>query len=86
MPTIDVYVTTILTNPGIRGRHERVARYLTSARVPYATHDVASDEQAKLFWKRKDSTNELPCILVDGERVGVSLRSTVPERLARGHG
>jgi len=75
MPSIDVYVTTILSNPGIRGRHERVIRYLTSARVPYQTHDVASDEQAKLYWKRKDSTNELPCVLVDGERVGVSLLS-----------
>lgn len=72
MARIDVYVTTILSNPGIRGRHERVVRYLTSARVPYQMHDVASDEQAKLFWRRKDSTNELPCVLVDGERVGVS--------------
>ncbi|ORY65617.1 hypothetical protein BCR35DRAFT_326551 [Leucosporidium creatinivorum] len=70
MPTIDVYVTTILSNPGIRSRHERVTRYLVSARVPYSVHDVASDEKAKSFWKRKDSTNELPCILVDGERVG----------------
>lgn len=72
MPTIDVYVTHILSNGAIRGRHERVDRYLTSARVPYNTHDVAGDEAAKSMWKRKDPTNELPCILVDGERVGVS--------------
>jgi hypothetical protein len=72
MPSIDVYVTTILSNPGIRGRHERVIRYLTSARVPYQTHDVASDEQAKLYWKRKDSTNELPCVLSCNELLACS--------------
>lgn len=72
MPDIDVYVTTILSNTSLRGRHERVEAVLRSLRVPYSTHDVASDEQAKRHWKRKDPTNELPCILVDDERVGVS--------------
>lgn len=72
MPNIDVYVTTILSSTGIRGRHERVEAVLRSLRVPYSTHDVASDEKAKSHWKRKDTTNELPCILVDDERVGVS--------------
>ncbi|KAK4055877.1 hypothetical protein OIO90_003134 [Microbotryomycetes sp. JL221] len=70
MAIIDVYVTSILSNPSIRGRHERVERALTSLRVPFSTHDVASDENAKRWWKRKDSTNELPCIMVDGERIG----------------
>ncbi|KAK4047410.1 hypothetical protein OIV83_005457 [Microbotryomycetes sp. JL201] len=70
MAVIDVYVTSILTNPSIRGRHERVERALTSLRVPFSTHDVASDDEAKRWWKRKDPTNELPCIMVDGERVG----------------
>ncbi|GAA5895442.1 uncharacterized protein JCM6883_001511 [Sporobolomyces salmoneus] len=71
MPDIDVFVTSILSNPQLRGRHERVRRALTSARVPYAEHDVASDEAAKSLWKRKNGgKNELPFILVDGEPVG----------------
>ncbi|GAA5956984.1 hypothetical protein JCM3765_006660 [Sporobolomyces pararoseus] len=71
MPNIDVFVTSILSNPQLRGRHERVRRALTSARVPYAEHDVAGDENAKSFWKRKNGgKNELPFILVDGEPVG----------------
>ncbi|BGP33250.1 hypothetical protein JCM10296v2_005044 [Rhodotorula toruloides] len=70
-PSIDVFVTSILSNPAIRGRHERVRRCLTSARVSYREHDVASDEAAKSMWKRKNGgKNELPCILVDGEPVG----------------
>ncbi|BGP41253.1 hypothetical protein JCM10450v2_005293 [Rhodotorula kratochvilovae] len=70
-PTIDVFVTSILSNPAIRGRHERVRRYLTSARVPYNEHDVAGDEAAKSLWKRKSGNkNELPCLLIDGEPVG----------------
>ncbi|GAA5971115.1 hypothetical protein JCM21900_004570 [Sporobolomyces salmonicolor] len=71
MPTIDVFVTTILSNPQLRGRHERVRRALTSARVAYAEHDVAGDEAAKSMWKRKNGgKNELPFILIDGEPVG----------------
>ncbi|GAA5889498.1 hypothetical protein JCM6882_007051 [Rhodosporidiobolus microsporus] len=70
-PVIDVFVTSILSNPAIRGRHERVKRALTSARVSYAEHDVAGDEAAKSMWKRKNGgKNELPFILVDGEPVG----------------
>ncbi|GAA5822321.1 hypothetical protein JCM3770_001570 [Rhodotorula araucariae] len=70
-PTIDVFVTSILSNPAIRSRHERVRRYLTSARVAYNEHDVAGDEAAKSLWKRKSGNkNELPCLLIDGEPVG----------------
>ncbi|GAA5933287.1 uncharacterized protein JCM15063_001274 [Sporobolomyces koalae] len=68
MPNIDVFVTSILSNPQLRGRHERVRRALASVRVPYAEHDVAADEKAKSLWKRKNGgKNELPFILVDGE-------------------
>ncbi|GAA5867000.1 hypothetical protein JCM3774_003751 [Rhodotorula dairenensis] len=70
-PCIDVFVTSILSNPSIRGRHERTRRALTSARVPYREHDVAGDEEAKKLWKRKNGgKNELPFVLVDGEPVG----------------
>ncbi|BGP17579.1 hypothetical protein JCM10213_001227 [Rhodosporidiobolus nylandii] len=70
-PTIDVFVTSIMSNPAIRGRHERVKRALTGARVAYSEHDVAGDEQAKQLWKRKNGgKNELPFLLVDGEPVG----------------
>ncbi|GAA5864800.1 hypothetical protein JCM8547_009236 [Rhodosporidiobolus lusitaniae] len=70
-PTIDVFITSILSNPALRGRHERVRRAMTAARVPYAEHDVASDEAAKSMWKRKNGgKNELPFLLVDGEPVG----------------
>ncbi|GAA5839569.1 hypothetical protein JCM9279_005982 [Rhodotorula babjevae] len=70
-PTIDLFVTSILSNPAIRGRHERVRRGLTSLRTPYSEHDVAADEAAKSLWKRKARNgNELPFLLVDGEPVG----------------
>ncbi|KAI5481607.1 hypothetical protein MNV49_002833 [Pseudohyphozyma bogoriensis] len=70
-PKIDVFVTSIQSNAQLRGRHERTQRALTSVRVPFTTHDVASDEEAKKYWKRKNQgSNELPCVLVDGERVG----------------
>ncbi|GAA5982459.1 hypothetical protein JCM11641_006122 [Rhodosporidiobolus odoratus] len=70
-PSIDVFVTSILSNPALRGRHERVRRALTAARVPYAEHDVAGDEEAKRLWKRKNGgKNELPFVLSDGEPVG----------------
>jgi len=39
-PTIDLFVTSILSNPAIRGRHERVRRGLTSLRTAYSEHDV----------------------------------------------
>lgn len=70
-PQIDVFVTTIFSSGPIRGRHERVDRVLRSLRLPFISHDVASDEQAKAYWKRKNGgNNELPCILVDGVRPG----------------
>ncbi|KPV74455.1 uncharacterized protein RHOBADRAFT_54272 [Rhodotorula graminis WP1] len=70
-PTIDLFVTSILSNPAIRGRHERVRRGLTSLRIAYCEHDVAADEAAKSLWKRKARNgNELPFLLVDGEPVG----------------
>ncbi|GAA5905761.1 hypothetical protein JCM8208_000888 [Rhodotorula glutinis] len=70
-PTIDLFVTSILSNPAIRGRHERVRRGLTSLRIAYSEHDVAADDAAKSLWKRKARNgNELPFLLVDGELVG----------------
>lgn len=71
-PKIDVFITSILSSTAIRSRHERVIRHLTSARIEFTTHDVC-EETAKKYWKLKNGgNNELPCLLVDGERVGVS--------------
>ncbi|SCZ87848.1 BZ3500_MvSof-1268-A1-R1_Chr2-3g05316 [Microbotryum saponariae] len=70
-PVIDVYVTSILSSAQLRTKHDRVQRILVSARVPFSTHDVASSEEAKLEWKRRNrNNNELPCIIVDGQPVG----------------
>ncbi|SGZ21118.1 BQ5605_C021g09335 [Microbotryum silenes-dioicae] len=70
-PVIDVYVTSILSSAQLRTKHDRVQRILVSARVPFSTHDVASSEEAKLKWKRRNrNNNELPCIIVDGQPVG----------------
>lgn len=72
-PKVDVFTTSIQSSGPLRGRHERVARHLASARIAHTNHDVASDPEAKRFWQRKNGGNsELPCVLVDGERVGVS--------------
>ncbi|SCV74904.1 BQ2448_7933 [Microbotryum intermedium] len=70
-PVIDVYVTSILPSAQLRTKHDRVQRILVSARVPFSTRDVASSEEAKLEWKRRNrNNNELPCIIVDGLPVG----------------
>lgn len=71
---VQLFVSSISSSTAIRGRHERVARYLHA--VPHESFDVASDEAAKSLWKRKNKgNNELPFILVDGEPVGVRDRS-----------
>lgn len=75
---VEVYTTSLLSNPRIRGAHERVLRGLSGARIAYAVHDVASDEECKKRWKRLNGgNNELPCITVDGQRVGVSPASAL---------
>lgn len=41
---------------------------------PHTTYDVASSEEHKLYWKRKNGNNpELPMIMVNGARAGVSI-------------
>ncbi|KAH8916432.1 hypothetical protein BT69DRAFT_1331924 [Atractiella rhizophila] len=67
---IEVYVTSILSNTKIRAQHEMVQRSLS--RIPNVEYlDVASDESIKLMWKkRNENSNELPCVCVDGKRVG----------------
>lgn len=67
--------TSILSNPALRKRHEFVERALMPFRADGITiKDLAADEAAKEDWKRiRNGNMELPCILVDGHRVGVSV-------------
>lgn len=71
--------TSILTNPALRKRHETVEMALMPFVAETEMRDLASDEQAKETWKRVRGNNmELPCILVDGKRVGVRSHSLGP--------
>ena len=62
--TIEVYGTSLASSPKIRSNHEAVSRILTAAKVQYAFHDCAYDENAKATFKRKNGgSNEMPLIL-----------------------
>lgn len=75
-----------MSNPALRKRHEVVERALMPFRAEgIDIKDLAADEEAKEAWKRiRGSNMELPCILVDGQRAGVSLAVLVPHAQAQG--
>ncbi|KAI0756593.1 hypothetical protein C8Q80DRAFT_1129485 [Daedaleopsis nitida] len=71
-PPIQVFLTTIASQPALRQRQEYVLRVLQVKKVPFTSYDLASDEDAKKLWRRKAPLDkqQLPGILIGGEFPG----------------
>ncbi|THV05987.1 hypothetical protein K435DRAFT_646054 [Dendrothele bispora CBS 962.96] len=71
-PPIQVFLTTIASQPALRQRQEYLLRILQVKKIPFTSYDLASDESAKRLWKRKAPLDkqQLPGILVGGRFPG----------------
>ncbi|KAH9950445.1 hypothetical protein B0H21DRAFT_535229 [Amylocystis lapponica] len=71
-PPIQLFLTTIVSQPALRQRQEYILRVLQVKKVPFSSYDLASDEQAKNLWRRKAPRDkqQLPGILIGGEFPG----------------
>ncbi|EJD04089.1 uncharacterized protein FOMMEDRAFT_146155 [Fomitiporia mediterranea MF3/22] len=67
-PPVEVFLTTIASQPALRKRQEYILRILQVKKVPFTSYDLASSEDAKKLWKRKAplAKQQLPGILVGG--------------------
>ncbi|KAJ7225667.1 hypothetical protein GGX14DRAFT_693603 [Mycena pura] len=65
-PPIEVFLTTIASQPALRKRQEYILRILQVKKIPFTSYDLASNEKAKSLWKRKAPSDkqQLPGILV----------------------
>ncbi|TFK91654.1 hypothetical protein K466DRAFT_643756 [Polyporus arcularius HHB13444] len=52
-PPIQVFLTTIASQPALRQRQEYVLRVLQVKKAQFTSYDLASDEDAKKLWRRK---------------------------------
>ncbi|KAI6007211.1 hypothetical protein EDD15DRAFT_2358351 [Pisolithus albus] len=52
-PPIQVFLTTIASQPELRKRQEYILRILQTKKISFTSYDLASDEEAKRLWKRK---------------------------------
>ncbi|KAK0198262.1 hypothetical protein F5146DRAFT_1131266 [Armillaria mellea] len=52
-PPIQLFLTTIASQPALRQRQEYLLRILQVKKIPFTSYDLASDEIAKRLWKRK---------------------------------
>ncbi|KAF8507205.1 hypothetical protein F5888DRAFT_1586733, partial [Russula emetica] len=73
-PPIQVFLTTIASQPALRQRQEYIMRVLQAKNITYSSYDLASDEDAKRLWRRKapPDKQQLPGILIGGTCPGVS--------------
>ncbi|KAJ7487444.1 hypothetical protein B0H11DRAFT_2013359 [Mycena galericulata] len=71
-PPIEVFLTTIASQPALRQRQEYILRILQVKKISFTSYDLASDEKAKRLWKRKAPLDkqQLPGILVGGRFPG----------------
>ncbi|TRM66403.1 hypothetical protein BD626DRAFT_360954, partial [Schizophyllum amplum] len=67
-PPIQLFLTTIASQPALRQRQEYILRILQVKKIPFTSYDLASDETAKSLWRRKAPRDkqQLPGILVGG--------------------
>jgi len=67
-PPVQIFLTTIASQPALRQRQEYLLRILQVKKIDFTSYDVASDEDAKRLWKRKAPLDkqQLPGILVGG--------------------
>ncbi|RPD82058.1 hypothetical protein L226DRAFT_556039 [Lentinus tigrinus ALCF2SS1-7] len=71
-PPIQVFLTTIASQPALRQRQEYVLRVLQVKKAQFTSYDLASDEDAKKLWRRKAPLDkqQLPGLLIGGEFPG----------------
>ncbi|KIM66329.1 hypothetical protein SCLCIDRAFT_110898 [Scleroderma citrinum Foug A] len=71
-PPIQLFLTTIASQPELRKHQEYILRILQIKKIPYTSYDLACDEEAKRLWKRKAPLGKqrLPGILVGGRYPG----------------
>jgi len=71
-PPIQVFLTTIASQPELRKRQEYILRILQTKKISFTPYDLACDDEAKRLWKRKAPLNkqQLPGILVGGRYPG----------------
>ncbi|KAI9513041.1 hypothetical protein F5148DRAFT_1158283 [Russula earlei] len=71
-PPIQVFLTTIVSQPALRQRQEYILRILQAKNITFNSYDLASDEDAKRLWRRKAPLDkqQLPGILVGGKCPG----------------
>ncbi|KAK7064344.1 hypothetical protein R3P38DRAFT_2823903 [Favolaschia claudopus] len=71
-PPIEVFLTTIASQPVLRQRQEYILRTLQVKKIKFTSYDLASDEKAKRLWRRKAPADkqQLPGILVGGKFPG----------------
>ncbi|KAK0464973.1 uncharacterized protein EV420DRAFT_1637143 [Desarmillaria tabescens] len=71
-PPIQLFLTTIASQPALRQRQEYLLRVLQVKKIPFTSYDLASDETAKKLWRRKAPLDkqQLPGILVGGRFPG----------------
>ncbi|KAH7928496.1 hypothetical protein BV22DRAFT_1102964 [Leucogyrophana mollusca] len=80
-PPIQVFLTTIASQPVLRKRQEYILRILQTKKITYTSYDLASDEDAKRLWKRKAPLDkqQLPGILVGGRYPGANFQAFAEE-------
>ncbi|GJJ09541.1 hypothetical protein Clacol_003764 [Clathrus columnatus] len=68
-PPIQVFLTTIITQPTLKRRQEYILRILQTHKIPFTSYDLASDDAAKTLWRRKAPAGkqELPEAVEFGE-------------------
>ncbi|KAI5121269.1 hypothetical protein M0805_002314 [Coniferiporia weirii] len=71
-PPIQVFLTTIASQPALRQRQEYILRIMQVKKIEFTSYDMASNEDARRLWKRKAplSKQQLPGILVGGSFPG----------------
>ncbi|KAI0051648.1 hypothetical protein FA95DRAFT_1484763 [Auriscalpium vulgare] len=71
-PPIQVFLTTIASQPALRQRQEYILRILQAKKIEFSSYDLASDEDAKRLWRRKAPVGkqQLPGILIGGTYPG----------------
>ncbi|CAL1695535.1 unnamed protein product [Somion occarium] len=71
-PPIQLFLTTIASQPALRQRQEYLLRVLQVKKIPFTSYDLASDEDAKKLWRRKAPLDklQLPGLLVGGRFLG----------------
>ncbi|KAF8592043.1 hypothetical protein K439DRAFT_1401582 [Ramaria rubella] len=71
-PPVQIFLTTIASQPSLRQRQEYLLRILQVRKIQFTSYDLASNETAKKLWRRKapQGKQELPGILVGGRSPG----------------